>query len=331
MAAVASAPTYCWVDSAMDHGIVGGSLKSQEAADRGGRRAGAPGPSRRAGRQHPVVLARSECPSGGLASASALGHQRSARPCWNARPVSRAFGLGSLQGVHRGRDGAPAGAGGVDRGTARSASATPAGGDAAARESERAAHRQRPAARRGGKRALADRPRASRRHRPAHGGADDGARRPGPGAVRWRRPTCGIADPRRCPTRRASWRRDIQSISHVLHSSKLDYLGLVLGSAGLLPGIVEQQNIDIDFSRDDIPDDVPTDVALCVFRVLQEAVNNAVKHAGARHVTVALRDARGRDSARGRRRRDRLRSGRGDDRPRAGADQHEGEAQPRQG
>ena len=29
--AVASAPTYCWVDSAMDHGIVGGSLKSQEA------------------------------------------------------------------------------------------------------------------------------------------------------------------------------------------------------------------------------------------------------------------------------------------------------------
>ena len=29
--AVASAPTYCWVDSAMSHGIVGGSLKNQEA------------------------------------------------------------------------------------------------------------------------------------------------------------------------------------------------------------------------------------------------------------------------------------------------------------
>ena len=31
LAAIANAPIYCWVDSAMDHGIVGGSLKSQKA------------------------------------------------------------------------------------------------------------------------------------------------------------------------------------------------------------------------------------------------------------------------------------------------------------
>ena len=34
LATVANAPTYSWVDSAMDHGIVGGSLKNQEAQTR---------------------------------------------------------------------------------------------------------------------------------------------------------------------------------------------------------------------------------------------------------------------------------------------------------
>jgi len=52
----------------------------------------------------------------------------------------------------------------------------------------------------------------------------------------------------------------------------------------------EQQNVDIQFSAHDIPDHVPSEVAFCIFRVLQEAVSNAVKHARARHVTVALRD-----------------------------------------
>ena len=87
--------------------------------------------------------------------------------------------------------------------------------------------------------------------------------------------------------------KDIQSISHDLHSSKLDYLGLVSASAAFCRELSEQQNVDIDFSHDDIPDDVPKDVALCLFRVLQEAVTNAVKHAGVRHVTVALRGRRG--------------------------------------
>jgi signal transduction histidine kinase len=84
--------------------------------------------------------------------------------------------------------------------------------------------------------------------------------------------------------------RDIQTASHDLHSSKLDYLGLVAASADVCRGMSEQQNIDIQFSSHGISDHVPADVAFCVFRVLQEAVNNAVKHAGARHVTVALRD-----------------------------------------
>jgi len=84
--------------------------------------------------------------------------------------------------------------------------------------------------------------------------------------------------------------KDIQTASHDLHSSKLDYLGLVSASADVCRGMSEQQNVDIQFSAHDIPDHVPSEVAFCIFRVLQEAVSNAVKHARARHVTVALRD-----------------------------------------
>jgi signal transduction histidine kinase len=86
---------------------------------------------------------------------------------------------------------------------------------------------------------------------------------------------------------------DIQATSRNLHSSKVDYLGLESASAGFCRELSEQQNLEVDFSSDDIPGDIPKDVALCVYRVLQEAVNNAVKHARARRVMVALRDGGG--------------------------------------
>ena len=34
---------------------------------------------------------------------------------------------------------------------------------------------------------------------------------------------------------------------------------------------------------------IPQDVALCVYRVVQEALNNVIRHAGARQVNVLLR------------------------------------------
>jgi signal transduction histidine kinase len=82
--------------------------------------------------------------------------------------------------------------------------------------------------------------------------------------------------------------KDIQSISHTLHSSKLHDLGLRLAAAGFCREVSEQYGLDIRFSCGDIPDDVAEEVAVCVFRVLQEAVNNTVRHARARRVAVTL-------------------------------------------
>ena len=50
-------------------------------------------------------------------------------------------------------------------------------------------------------------------------------------------------------------------------------------------------NVKIDFRGEDIPEDLSTEVSLCLFRVLQEALHNAVKYSGVREFEVALTGA----------------------------------------
>jgi signal transduction histidine kinase len=46
--------------------------------------------------------------------------------------------------------------------------------------------------------------------------------------------------------------------------------------------------VEIDFSHTAIPRSVPKEISLCLFRVLQETLQNAVKHSGVRHFKVEL-------------------------------------------
>jgi len=46
--------------------------------------------------------------------------------------------------------------------------------------------------------------------------------------------------------------------------------------------------VDIDFHAENIPQDLSPEIALCLFRVLQEALQNATKHSGARQFKVSL-------------------------------------------
>ena len=46
--------------------------------------------------------------------------------------------------------------------------------------------------------------------------------------------------------------------------------------------------MEIDFSHTAIPRSVPKEISLCLFRVLQETLQNAVKHSGVRHFKVEL-------------------------------------------
>jgi PAS domain S-box-containing protein len=82
--------------------------------------------------------------------------------------------------------------------------------------------------------------------------------------------------------------RAVQGISHQLHSIKLEQLGLVSATADLCREVSEQRAVTVHFSHGGVPDDLPKDVALVLFRVLQEALTNAVKYSGARDVNVTL-------------------------------------------
>jgi PAS domain S-box-containing protein len=81
---------------------------------------------------------------------------------------------------------------------------------------------------------------------------------------------------------------DVHMMSHRLHSSKLDTVGLAAAAAGFCRELSKQQNVEVDFQCDGIARELPEAIALCMFRVLQEALQNAVRHSGGKHFKVSL-------------------------------------------
>ena len=59
-------------------------------------------------------------------------------------------------------------------------------------------------------------------------------------------------------------------------------------AAGFCRELSERQKVLIDFFSEGIPKKVPEAISLCLFRVLQEAVQNALKHSGAKQFRVSL-------------------------------------------
>ncbi len=82
---------------------------------------------------------------------------------------------------------------------------------------------------------------------------------------------------------------DVQSLSHELHSSKLEYLGIVTAMRAFCKEFAEQQDVEVVIASDEVPRTLPPETSLCLFRVLQEALQNALKHSGVRHFEVELR------------------------------------------
>jgi len=87
--------------------------------------------------------------------------------------------------------------------------------------------------------------------------------------------------------------KDVQGLSHRLHSSKLDYLGIAAAAKSFCKELSEKQKVVIDFSHEGVPRTLSSEVSLCLFRVLQEALQNAVKYSGVTHFRVELRGKSG--------------------------------------
>lgn len=82
---------------------------------------------------------------------------------------------------------------------------------------------------------------------------------------------------------------DIQALSHQLHSATLEVLGLVEGISSFCEEFGTRRGTEVEFRSLDLPDSpLSTKTSLHLYRVLQEALNNASKYSGVRHFEVEL-------------------------------------------
>ena len=85
---------------------------------------------------------------------------------------------------------------------------------------------------------------------------------------------------------------DVHGLSHRLHPSKLDYLGLLPAVKSLCHELSGRRGLQIEFvNNNDVAEfeHLDKELALCAYRVVQEALSNVIKHSGAVTARVQLR------------------------------------------
>ena len=81
---------------------------------------------------------------------------------------------------------------------------------------------------------------------------------------------------------------EIQAVSHRLHPARLEILGLKSAAAGFCEELSNRHDVTIDVHFEDIPEALPAEISLCLYRVLQESLQNVLKHSGSRRAHVSL-------------------------------------------
>lgn len=81
---------------------------------------------------------------------------------------------------------------------------------------------------------------------------------------------------------------DVHTLAYQLHPSVLEELGLAEALRAECEHRARQGSPEISWSIDPAQDDTSKETALCLFRVAQEALGNALRHARARRVDIRL-------------------------------------------
>jgi len=80
----------------------------------------------------------------------------------------------------------------------------------------------------------------------------------------------------------------VHALSHRLHPGRMQVLGLV-DALNELQRELSHPEVNFTFTHEGVPSTLPPDLTLCLYRIVQEALQNALKHSRARNVTVDLR------------------------------------------
>ena len=81
---------------------------------------------------------------------------------------------------------------------------------------------------------------------------------------------------------------DLHSLSHSLHPSTLENLGLAAGVKVFCREFANQQQMQIHFAHENVPRAIPAEAALCLFRITQEGLRNIKRHSGTNSAEVRL-------------------------------------------
>jgi two-component system sensor histidine kinase UhpB len=85
--------------------------------------------------------------------------------------------------------------------------------------------------------------------------------------------------------------QEVRQVSHRLHPSELEHLGLVQALRRDCIELDKQESIDIELDAPSEPESLPWETAVCLYRVAQESLRNAIKHSEAKKVRVTLAES----------------------------------------
>jgi len=80
----------------------------------------------------------------------------------------------------------------------------------------------------------------------------------------------------------------VRQISHELHPSILDDLGLTAALEQYCEEFQERSGITTRFSTRNVPEYLPRDVSSCIYHIAQESLRNVAKHSKSENVLVGL-------------------------------------------
>jgi signal transduction histidine kinase len=85
----------------------------------------------------------------------------------------------------------------------------------------------------------------------------------------------------------------VRNISLLLRPTMLDDLGLKPALNWLAREVSRSNPLDVQVNTESFRDDIPDEHRTCVFRVVQEALRNVVRHSGARNASISVTEEQG--------------------------------------
>jgi signal transduction histidine kinase len=82
----------------------------------------------------------------------------------------------------------------------------------------------------------------------------------------------------------------VRNMALLLRPSMLDDLGLVSAVEWYAREVSRRGEIEVEVKADNVSETLPDTLMVCIYRIVQEAVNNAQRHAHAKNVTIELRE-----------------------------------------